>query len=101
ALVEKTEDSKNVFALLYPHLIQSIRTFHMFQVGLGDMLYFSYQVKRPDYFILNLFPLLYKEVMEIILVKNNLPIVFFTHFTKVKQVSLKYNFPQSKTPRIS
>jgi len=68
----------------------------MFQVGFGDVLYFSYQVKRPDYFILNLLPLLYKEVMEIILVENNLPIFFFTHFTKVKQVSLKYNFRSQK-----
>ena len=76
-----------------PDFIKTISILNMFEICLGHSFKFFNQFKGPDNFILNFISLFYKEVLKIILVKNDRTVfLFIVHASKLQNVVLKCNF---------
>jgi hypothetical protein len=71
SLVKEAENAKDVAALLHPNFIKPIRVLKVFEILFRNFVDFFNSIKRPDDFLFHLVTLLYEELLEIALIKNN------------------------------
>lgn len=83
-MVKKTKNSENIAPLLNTNFIKSISVLYMLQIYFWHPIQFFNKFQRPNYFGFYFFGLLFKEVLKVVLIKNNMSFPqFIPHVTKI------------------
>lgn len=88
-MVEETEYPKYVASLLNPDFKKTISIFNMLQIRLRHSLQFFNQVKSPDNFILHFLLLIPEEVVKVMLIENDRPLLLLIQVANIKKVAPK------------